>query len=111
MTYISNLSPAEEYRLNGTLSCETIETLLESHAKFEAVQDVGNLDEARGCFPEEDCLQEHIEDLRRVAKGMRGDNRALLLGLAEELEDTQAEIAVASEYGISEIKAYLKQFY
>jgi len=100
-----NLTPAEQYRINGTLSAETIESLLETSEALEKAQDItGQLSEALGCYPAEDFLASFIDDLHKLAKRLRGDNRDEAMRLIESAEDLQQCVFNEGDYGRSELR-------
>ena len=62
------------------------------------------IDEASTQYPAEDCLQGHINALQALARNMRGDNRADLLALVADLQQTQSDLMHAGEYGRDELR-------
>jgi len=99
-----NATNAEVFRVQGTLPAERIEALLDLETQANALEAVSaHIDEAKGCFVAEDCLQAHLDDLRRLLKNMRGVNRAELACIIEQIELTQTELAREGEYGASEL--------
>lgn len=106
MIQASNMTHEEFYRVNGTLTPERIDAILSERDTLEAF-DVREFapcaQEARGCFIAEDFAQEHLYDLRDIAKRLRGDNRNSLLMLIERLESTIQEACQSAEYGASEL--------
>lgn len=109
--YFSNMTPDEEYRLNGTLCAPTIESLLDAQHEIENLDFEGAeayLKEARGCFPAEDELSSSIQEIRRIANRLRGANKLQLLDAVEKLEQTQYSLNQQAEYGHSELGKALK---
>lgn len=104
-----NLTHAEQYRINGTLSAEAIESLLDTSEALEKAGGVtSQLSEALGCFPAEDFLASFIDDLHELAKRLRGDNRAEAMRLIESAEDLQQCVFNEGDYGRSELREALK---
>lgn len=104
------LSPAEYYRVHGTLPQSCVEDLIVFHEdNSEEVDVTAYLQEAKGCFPSEDFLQGPIKEIGELAKKMRGDNRKALEALAQSLEEIQSATWQQSEYGADEIKKALKE--
>ncbi|MGE8165211.1 hypothetical protein ACQKRQ_34310 [Paraburkholderia sp. NPDC080076] len=105
----SGLSNAEFYRLNGTMSIDRIEALLDREA---AAPDLGgvacDVDEAKAGFPDEDCAAALIERMQKLAKRMRGDTRRELLELVAELETLQTSLANSAEYGCEKLKSAIQ---
>lgn len=67
-----------------------------------------HIEEARGCFPAEDCLQSEIESLRAFSRRLRGDNKAELQRILEALETRQTELWQSGEYGADELRQALE---
>lgn len=65
------------------------------------------VEEARGCYPDEDILSGVTAKLRDFAKRLRGQNREDLLCIADEFDDIQNEINQQSEYGADELRKAL----
>lgn len=104
-----NLTHAEQYRINGTLSAEAIESLLDTSEALEKAEGVtSQLSEALGCYPAEDFLASFIEDLHNLSKRLRGDNRDEALRLIESAEDLQQCVFNEGDYGRSELREALK---
>ncbi|MGF6599818.1 hypothetical protein P3T23_004552 [Paraburkholderia sp. GAS448] len=105
----SGMSNAEFYRLNGTMSEERIVALLDGEA---AAPDLGSvvcdLGEAKAGFPAEDCASALLEGMQKLAKRMRGDNRAALLELVGELEQLQTSLANDADYGRDKLDAAIR---
>ena len=82
--------------------------LLGTLADYEIAQDGAEsaavyIDEAATQYPSEDCLQDHITALQALARNMRGDNRAAVLAIVAELEQTQSDLMHAGAYGRDEL--------
>ena len=104
-----SLTPAEQYRINGTLSAETIESLLDNAEAVTNAEGVSaHVQEAMGCYPGEDFLASFIEDLHNLSKRLRGDNRVEALRLIESAEDLQQCVFNEGDYGRSELREALK---
>lgn len=105
--HFSNMTPREEFRINGTLCEKTIESLIEHHEDENGLQVDGAkvyVNEANGCFPQEDFLTTVTADIRTIANRLRGRNKDELLELVQRLEQIESEINQQSEYGHSELK-------
>lgn len=101
----SNLTPREAYRLNGSLSTELIESLLDNAEAVSNAEGVSaHVQEALGCFPKEDFLASFIDDLYRLSKRLRGENKAEALSLIEKAEDLQQCVFNEGDYGRSELR-------
>lgn len=86
----SNLTNSEYYKLNGTLSAERIESLLD--IETINVKDVVSrascyISEAIQPFSAEDFLSDVIKDVNRLIKDLRGNNRVELQRILENLDD------------------------
>jgi hypothetical protein len=64
------------------------------------------IQEARGCFPAEDCLQDLIDQCRAMTRARV--TKADLLEFLAKLENTQSELASAGEYGADELRKALR---
>jgi hypothetical protein len=100
----TNLTNKEYYRLNGTLSEERIEALLEIDVNVDGSSPAAYIDEAMGTFPNEDFLEHIIKKVREVAKRVRGDNKDDLDQILLDLEDLQDKVNNDSDYGRSELE-------
>ena len=106
---INTLSPHEAYRITGQLTQAHIESLLEVADLSEKASSVeSGICEAKAQFPDEGFLQDIISDLQTFAKRLRGENRADLLAIAEQLEQTQLETFQSTEYGLEQLNDALK---
>lgn len=102
----ANMTHEEFYRVNGTLTPERIDSLLDEQSNLESFdvrEFTAYAQEARGCYIGEDFAQEHLDDLRDIAKRLRGDNRNSLLMLIDRLQDSVKEAVGNAEYGASEL--------
>lgn len=112
MIHSSNMTHEEFYRVNGTLTPERIDSLLDEKGTLEAFdvrEYVPCAQEAKGCFIGEDFMQEHLDDLKDIAKRLRGDNRNSLLMLIDRMESTIQEACQSAEYGASELDKIIHQ--
>lgn len=104
-----NLTPREQFRMNGQLNAETTEELLDNAEALLEVEGVSaQVQEAVGCFPKEDCLTDLLDSLNILSKRLRGDNRTALLGLIEQAEELQQSLFNEGDYGRSELREALK---
>jgi len=100
-----NLTPREAYRINGQLSPECIESLLDYQESIAGCENVSaQVSEALGCFPAEDFLASFIEDLHALSRNLRGANREEALRLIESAEDLQQCVFNEGDYGRSELR-------
>lgn len=105
-----NMTPREEFRLNGSLCEQTIESLIErqeDESNLDVEGAVVYMEEAKGCFPDEDFLTAVRTEIRTVANRLRGRNKDELLELVEKLGQIESEITQQSEYGQDELKKAL----
>jgi hypothetical protein len=103
----TNMTLEEEFRINGTLSVSTIETVLDKMASQEEVNASGAvvyIDEASGCFPTEDFMEDELRELRTIANRLRGANKLQMLDLLERLTQERNQINQSAEYGADELK-------
>jgi hypothetical protein len=104
----ANMTHAEHYRLNGTLSPARCEELIEiADAVDRTVDLTSGIDEALRQYPNEDFLQEAITDLGYLARGLRGANRTMCKDVIDTLELLQTETNYAAEYGREELRKVL----
>ncbi len=109
---MSNLTPEEEFRIFGQLSRANTEMLLDSYATVGegGVDDVpAHIHEALAQYPGEDFLADVVVRIHEVAKRVRGDNRATLIGIAEALDDIAMTTMNAVGYGQSELHVALNK--
>jgi hypothetical protein len=93
----------EFYRLNGTLSPERIERLLDLTIHIDGSNPSNYIEEATATFPKEDFLEAVLKKLNRIAKNVRGDNRTDINDVIETLEQLATDTYNTSEYGRSEL--------
>lgn len=102
-------SNSELFRVNGSLPPDRIESLIDAERRANALESVeAHISEAKGCFTSEDALQSLIDDLRSLAKHVRGESRAELLRIVEGAEQLQTELWQSGEYGADELRQALK---
>jgi hypothetical protein len=102
----SNLTPREVLNLYGTLPAEMCEQLIDTHDEALAAKDtVGYIEEAKGCYPTEDCLNPVLELLNNLHRNLRkSDTKEALRFIIERAEELQSELSRSGEYGASELK-------
>lgn len=102
----SNMSDSEFYRMNGTLSGERIERLINItdgiDVPISAVD--AKIWEARTCFPEEDFIQDLVHELRDLGKSLRGEKKQVLDRILVSMDEELTQLRQSAEYGISELK-------
>ena len=77
--------------------------LAEAEDKTEAANDAcSHIQEAKGSFPDEDCLQALIDECRELGQGRV--TKAEVLALCEKLEELQSSLARDAEYGLDELQ-------
>lgn len=77
--------------------------LAEAEDKTGAVDDAcSHIQEAKGSFPGEDCLQALIDECRGLGQGRV--TKAEVLALCEKLEELQSSLARDAEYGLNELQ-------
>ena len=77
--------------------------LAEAEDKTGAVDDAcSHIQEAKGSFPGEDCLQALIDECRELGQGRV--TKAEVLALCEKLEELQSSLARDAEYGLDELQ-------
>ncbi len=100
----SNLTPAEVYRLTGTVPAETLERLIFQNEKLEQLESISvYVDESEHTIAE-DFLAAQLGRLRDIGKRLRGSNRQDLQSVIEELEAVIEVEVNASEYAAEQIK-------
>ena len=100
-----NLTPREAYRINGTLSDESIESLLDAQESIEAAEGVSyQIQEAAGSLPPEDFLFSFIRDLNELSKRTRGQTQQTARELVQEAKRLQIELTQMAEYAADELK-------
>ena len=102
----SNYSAREVLNITGTLSAQVIEGMVDNAENAEAMREtIPNIEEAKGCFPDEDFIDASgiISDLRAIAARVRGENKAGILAAIEALEALQTEVFGQTEYGMEEL--------
>jgi len=105
----SNLTHEEFFRLNGTLTQERIEELLDAaSAALDPGTVAAHVLEARASFPSEDCLSEVLKGLGELAKKIRGANRDACNELFEKLDSLANQINQSTEYGAEELTKALQ---
>ena len=108
--HYSNMTPREEFRLNGTLCEASIEALIVEHEDSPALE-LDSIEcwvsEAKGCFPDEDFLTSVRSDIQTIANRLRGRNKLELMDLVEKLGQIESEISQQAEYGADELKKAL----
>lgn len=105
MYVASNMTTKEFLRINGYVTREQAETLVDLGTAAEEVGDLGSLlSEVKTGFPEEDFLGGPIRALQGLARVVRGSNRQRVVDLIGELNMIQSEINGQVEYAQEELK-------
>ena len=102
----NTLTAEESYRINGFLSKEHIEALLDiKDVEEKAVKADSHVLEAQGQFPDEDFLQDIISDFQTIVDRMRGgDNKDDLQEAINALTEIQNAVYTASKDGMKELE-------
>jgi len=109
MMFCSNMTNAEYFAANGTLSAERIEELLAKEATLPSIEDAKiYIKEAFYPFPAEDFLSGVINDVAELIKSVRGSNKDAAKALFANLEDIQMTTFYAVDAQASELKEALK---
>lgn len=103
----SQITNSEFVKLNGCLTLERIEPLLDVEQAYTQILEGDSLlDEVEGSFPKEDFAAKIIGALHTLAKRMRGDTKDTLLGIISDLEEKQMEIYRETEHGRDNLATY-----
>lgn len=104
MTYInSNLTNREAYAQYGKLDDARMQELLDLEDEHQPAENEGYVQEASAQYPEEDFLHDNVEILQKLAKNLRGDNKATLIEVITALDDIQIQQSRATEYAREEL--------
>lgn len=104
MTYInSNLTNREAYALHGKLDDARMEELLDLEDEHQPIENEWHVQEASAQYPEEDFLHDNVEILQKLAKNLRGDNKATLIEVITALDDIQTQQSCATKYAREEL--------
>ncbi len=108
----SNTPMRDHFLLFGKLPDADIHELLNFHEKVGSLEGLaGEICEAEGQFPAEDCLQVILKRLRTLEKNLRGANRESLREIIELAENTETELWQSAEYGIEKLAGIIKSVY
>ena len=105
-----NMTPREEFRLNGPLCESSIEALIiqqEDSPEVHAQDIEAWVKEARASFPSEDFLTSVRNEIQTIANRLRGRNKLELLDLVEKLGEVESEVSRQAEYGADELRKVL----
>ena len=102
----SNLTAREVLNLYGSLPPEMCEKAIDAQDDIERAKDTaGYIQEAKGCYPAEDCLNPVLELLNNLHRNLRkSDTKDALRFIIERAEELQSELSRSGEYGASELK-------
>lgn len=107
MKQFSSLSSREEFALNGTLSAETIEQLLDVADDYAAWEDkLPLLQDAICQYPVEDCLSDISWQLRCLAELLKGERKAHVERIMEEVRAKERELYHSAEEGIACLEGF-----
>jgi len=104
----SNMTPKEEFRLNGQLSEQTALKLLDAVDRSESLQGINAyIEEAMGSFPGEDFLESIKTKMTNLARILRGNNRKVLNDIIAELDEVAMLTYDEAAYGRDELRSAL----
>ncbi len=107
-----SLTNREYLSLHSTLSLDRVEALVQMEDAISGQEGaIIDIDEAKGCFPGEDFLNDIINNLRALCKHLRGANKEELKGIIEQVEELQASTTQGSEYGLEKLKEAKEAIY
>lgn len=107
--HFANLTDQEYFNLRGTLTSERIQELIDQSALVEAASEAKSaLQDALGVYPCEDCLQSVIDDLKQLAKNLRGENKNEVNSILLGVEERQNQLHNQSEYGAEVINNFIR---
>lgn len=103
----STMTNDEFYKINGTMSDERINAMLDSEGNYEEMH-VGNFQrnaqEALAGMIDKDFLCDEVDYLKQFGKSMRGNNKVEFMSLVKRIEDALKQQIANSEYGKSELQ-------
>jgi hypothetical protein len=109
MTQFSSLSFKEEFTINGTLSPNSIDALLDSSDQLGRVVNVdSHIHEALANLPAEDFLSSQVEELNDLLSNLRGKNKEKLQHILENINDALQCQFNSSDYASHELNTALK---
>lgn len=103
--YRDHLTADEQMRMFGTVQGSALDRLVEESVLIEGTYEaLANVDEALGCFIEEDFLSLEILELKEWLKSKRGQNKAEFQDLIGRIEQAIKEALTSAEHGAAELK-------
>ena len=113
MTDFYNMTANEHYQVNGTLSDQHIQKLLDVDHILQGVVDCRiEIDDAISSFPEEDFMSNIIDrltnlkkNLSNLKKNLRGDNKEELSSIIDDIEDVVTSTMQSTEHGIEKLNS------
>jgi hypothetical protein len=104
-----NMTPEEEYRLNGVVTGDRLINLLDAATVVESADGAcSQCQEALGCFPDEGFMGAEIDELDAFAKTLRGDKRDRFLETVNSMKSKLQDQEQAAEYGADELRKAIK---
>jgi hypothetical protein len=104
-----NLTPEEQYHLYGDIKGDACIELLDAKQKLDNLKSLSVTD-VISSFPDEDFLDRHIESLEDIIDNLnKSPTKEKLKKFLETLEELKTEINQSSEYGVDEIRKFLKR--
>ena len=102
---LGNMSNQEAMNTFGGLPTDRIEKLIDMEILLGNVTlESYELSEAGAQYPEEDFLENVIEQIMELESLVRGHNRDLAVEIREALEEIQTTTARATEYGLEKLR-------
>jgi hypothetical protein len=110
MTYFSTLTPAEEFKLNGTLSAATQEHLINVYEQSQLDTEglVNLVHDATQQYPAEDWSCSLLNRLALLKKSLRGNNRETIDSIMDDVAELTQEMFNASEAGLDGLNAAIR---
>jgi hypothetical protein len=107
MLYLgSNATPREMLNVLGSLPVSVQETLVDNVDDVERMRGtVAYIEEAKNCYPTEDCLEPVLKLLRTLHGNLRkSDTKDAIKFILDQADDLQMGLSRAGEYGASELQ-------
>lgn len=114
----SNMTPREEFRVNGCLRPETQEWLVDFFDDTTALSDEedsclihnyeASIQELKATLLEEDFLTEAIDMIKDLVSRVKGGNKELAVELMSTLENLETQLQQSTEYAMEQIKTLEK---
>lgn len=104
-----HLTAEEQYHRYGNIKGKVCEELLDIKEKFNAFKD-SFFTEVLTSLPDEDFLDENIEDLKDIIGGMnKSVHKEKLIAFLKQLEQKQLEVVQSADYGADIINKFKRK--